>query len=246
MVRAGLGLLLLANLVAAAVVFKPWASSLEDLEQQAASLRQQVRQRQLAVERTRTIVNKVESARKDGDQFMATYLVGERSMASSLAQELDRSASQAGIRRKDMALSDEAVEGSDTLTKATITAAYEGTYADLIHFLNLLDRSKRFLIVESLGAAPQQSGTLLSVTIKMSTFVREGGEVPEEAADTPQQAAPQTPVTPSRQVQNIVPTMPPPSAPPAGMAPGQPAPVGARGFSSMPRRPLRGGNRSQQ
>ncbi|MGA3044568.1 MAG: hypothetical protein ABSF54_27660, partial [Bryobacteraceae bacterium] len=62
-----------------------------------------------------------------------------------------------------------------TLYQMTISAAYEGTYASLTKFVNLLDKSPRFLIIESLMAAPQQSnaGDLLSVTIKLDTFVRE-------------------------------------------------------------------------
>jgi Tfp pilus assembly protein PilO len=57
----------------------------------------------------------------------------------------------------------------------SISAAYEGSYANLTKFVNLLDKSPRFLIIESLTAAPQQSnaGDLLSVSIKLDTFVRE-------------------------------------------------------------------------
>ena len=63
----------------------------------------------------------------------------------------------------------------------TISAAYEGNYASLTKFVNLLDKSPRFLIIESLMAAPQQStnGDLLSVTIKLDTFVREQPAVPQ-------------------------------------------------------------------
>jgi hypothetical protein len=46
-----------------------------------------------------------------------------------------------------------------------------------VRFLNLLDRSPRFLIIESLGAAPQQSGqqagARLNVSLKLDAFVRE-------------------------------------------------------------------------
>jgi len=191
LVRLGLGVLLLANLVAAAVVFKPWASSVEDLERQAAALRQQVHQQQSTLERMRGVADKVERARVDGDRFMEKYLLGKRSMASTLTQELERMARKAGIRQKDTTFSFEPVEGSDTLTKVAITAVYEGSYADLMQFLNLLDRSERFLIVESLGAAPQQGGILLGVTMELSALIQEGGEPPAEFA-----ARQETPASP--------------------------------------------------
>jgi Tfp pilus assembly protein PilO len=181
-VRVVLGLLLAANLGAALFVLKPWAGSASDLERQAASLRRDLRQRQAAIERLRGIVGKVETARGDGDRFMDTYLLGRRTLASALVLELDQTARQAGIKQKDISYGFEPIEGSDSLSKAIITASYEGTYADLIHFLNLLDRSSRLLIIESLAAAPQQNGMTLSVTMKLNGFVREGSAAPVEVA----------------------------------------------------------------
>ena len=57
----------------------------------------------------------------------------------------------------------------------SISAAYEGNYTSLLKFVNLLDKSPRFLIIEGLTAAPQQSNAadLLNVVIKLDTFVRE-------------------------------------------------------------------------
>jgi type IV pilus assembly protein PilO len=55
----------------------------------------------------------------------------------------------------------------------SITATYEGTYADLLHFVHELDRSSKLVIIESLNAAPQQGTNLLSVALKLDTFVRE-------------------------------------------------------------------------
>ena len=49
----------------------------------------------------------------------------------------------------------------------------EGNFAQLMKFVNLLDRSQRFLIIESMTVAPQAKGDLLSVNLKLNTFVRE-------------------------------------------------------------------------
>jgi Tfp pilus assembly protein PilO len=211
LIRLGIGILLAANLVAAAFAFKPWQSSAEDLERQAAALRQQVRQRQVALEKLRATVTKVEHARVDQEKFIDKYLLGSRSMSSTLGQDLELAARKAGIRQKDTTFSYEPIEGSDTLTKTVITAIYEGTYSNLMHFLNLLDRSDRLLVVESLSAAPQQSGNTLGVTMKLSAYVREGGEPPPAMADTaPEPAAPvQQVVAPQPQVQRAAPPSPP-------------------------------------
>jgi Tfp pilus assembly protein PilO len=186
--RVLLGALVAANLVAAVLALKPWAGSAEDLERQAATLSQEVRQKDGALQKLRGIVNKVESARTDGDHFMDGYLLSQRSVSSKLLDDLTEMARKANIREKGVNFAFEPVENSDTLTKTTITANYEGAYADLMHFLNQVDRSQRLLIIESLAATPQPQGMLLNITMKVNAFVREGGAAPvAQAADEPAQ-----------------------------------------------------------
>jgi hypothetical protein len=55
----------------------------------------------------------------------------------------------------------------------TITSNYRGQYDKLVKFLNQLDRSERFLIIESLGATPRAESNDLQFTLKIDTFVRE-------------------------------------------------------------------------
>jgi len=175
LVRAVLGILVVANLVAAVMVFKPWGGSAEDLARQQASLQQQLTSMQTRIKQTRALVAKAERARQEGDGFLTEYTTDRRTTFSTITAELERIAKDSGVQPKPASYNLEAVEGSDTLSQMTITAAYEGNYASLTKFVNLLDRSPRFLIIESLTAAPQQTnaGDLLSVGIKLDTFVRE-------------------------------------------------------------------------
>lgn len=179
-VRAVLGVLVAANIVAALIAFKPWGGSAEDLARQREDLRQRLVTMQARLAGTRLLVGKAERARKEGDNFLAEYTTDRRRTFSTIAAELEHTAQEAGIRPRPASYELQPVEGSDTLSQMTITAAYEGSYANLTKFLNLLDRSPRFLIIESLMAAPQQTSAadLLSVSIKLDTFVREepGGQ----------------------------------------------------------------------
>lgn len=189
--RLILGTLLAANLVVAAIVFKPWAGSLSDLERQAESLRSQVQQQQANLERLRGLVKKVETARADGDRFMDDYLLSLRTVSSTLLSELEQTARKAGVKPKESTTSYEPLEGTETLSKAIITANYEGTYADLMQFLNLLDHSPRLLIIESLSAAPAQAGLTLNVQVKLNAFVRDAGAVPANGTSaTPEAESP--------------------------------------------------------
>ena len=96
-----------------------------------------------------------------------------RTYFSKLLTELQQAASQTKLKAKDTSYSPQPIEGSDTLSVMSITAAYEGTYADLMHFVHELDKSDEFLIIESLSLAPQQAGDILSVNLKVNAFVRD-------------------------------------------------------------------------
>jgi type IV pilus assembly protein PilO len=173
MARALIGALVLANIVAALIAFKPWAGSVEDMERRASELRAQNRTAEQSIDRLKRNVTKVEAARADGDRFLQDHILSMRTISSTLVEELAQIATKAGIKPKGSAFALEPVEGAETLTRAVVTADYEGTYSDLVHFVNLLDRSPRFLIIESLGAAPQQNGLMLNVSLKLNAFVRE-------------------------------------------------------------------------
>jgi type IV pilus assembly protein PilO len=172
-VRAALGALLLLNLAAAIVLFKPWGGSAEDLEQQLAVLRQQVPQRQAALARTMALVQKVEKARAEGDTFMAKYMLNGRSTYSTIIGELDRAATQVKLTPRERQFGVEPIDGSDNLGIMTISANYEGAYPNLTKFINELDRSPRFLIIESLQASPQPVGQNVNVNFKLYAFIRD-------------------------------------------------------------------------
>ena len=173
--RIVLGLLLAANLVAAAAVFHPWGGSPEELQRQLDQLRGEARQREEAVGRLRTLAETVEKTRTESGQFFEQYFLDSQAAYSTVLEELRTLAEKAGIKARDLSFSGEPVEGSDTLAMVTITGNYEGTYKDLIGFMNAIDRSPRFLTIERLQAAPQQSPGSLNVNLRINVFVR--GEV---------------------------------------------------------------------
>jgi hypothetical protein len=172
-VRVALGTLLLANLIAAVILFKPWGGSAEDLERQLVTLRQQVPQRQATLARSKALVEKVEKARAEGDQFMTRFMLNGRSTYSTIIGELDRAATQVKLAPRERQFGVEPIDGSENLGIMTISANYEGAYPNLTKFINELDRSPRFLIIESLQASPQPVGTAVNVSFKLNAFVRD-------------------------------------------------------------------------
>jgi type IV pilus assembly protein PilO len=198
-VRAVLGVLLLANLVTAVIAFKPFGGGADDLRRDRNVLRQQLAQLKIQVAKNRKLVEKIETARTQGDQFLSKYFTQRRVVTSTIQGELVQIAKDAGVTYQPTTWNIEAIEGSDTLAMMTINAGCQGTYAALSKFVNLVDKSPRFLIIESMVAAPQQTGQVLNVTVKVDTFVKEeglGGSEPDAGAAPGADAAPPATATP--------------------------------------------------
>ncbi len=174
-VRLVLGVLLVANLVAAAAVFRPWGGSPEQLQQQLTQLSAEVEKRQQSVSRLRALVDNVEKTRADAEQFMSQYFLDGETAFSTVIDELRRLAEESGVKAKDHSFDIQPVEGSDALAMLNITGNYEGSYSDLIHFVNAIDRSPRFLTIERLQAQPLQSAGVLNINLRINAFIRREG-----------------------------------------------------------------------
>jgi type IV pilus assembly protein PilO len=172
-VRVILGLFVAANVAAAVLAFKPFGGSGEDLRRQKSNLQLQLKQLQAHLAQTRKMADKVAGARKQGDDFLARYVMDRRTTNSTVLDELDRIAQQAGIKVRDQNVELNPIEGSETLEMMSITAGYEGPPTSLDKFVSLIDKSQRFLIIESITASPEQGGQVLNVSVKLDTFVKD-------------------------------------------------------------------------
>jgi len=175
LLRLGVGLFAAANLVAGYFVLRPIGGSPDELRQQAMEMRVQIHQQQSALDRMRLLAGKVDVGRGEGDQFMSKYFLPRRTAYSVVVAELNETANQAKVTPREVAYTIEPVEGSDTLEMMLITANYEAGYAELKQFVNLVDKSDRLVIIESLNATPQQGATKLNIMLKLNTFVVEDG-----------------------------------------------------------------------
>jgi hypothetical protein len=185
-VRVVLGALLALNLIAAGLLVFPPGGSADDLEREFAALQSQIMQKRALLERSRLNVTAVEKARGEGDQFLEDYFLSRRTADSTLLSALTTAASKAQIKERDRAQTTEFIEGSDSLSLMTITANYEGTYPNLLNFINELDHSQQLLIIESMSAAPQQGSNILTVSMKIDAFIRDDAD--PSAVETAQAA----------------------------------------------------------
>ena len=174
-VRVVLGFLVACNLIAAGFLLFPPGGSAEDLEKELASLQSQVATKKALLEKTRQNLAAVELGRSEGDKFLSGYFLPVRDRSELLLVQLGNAAKDSKIKEKDRSVSVEPIDGSDTLSMMSVVANYEGTYADLLHFVHEIDRSPSLTIIESLNAAPQAGTNILSISMKLDTFIRDEG-----------------------------------------------------------------------
>lgn len=171
--RVLIGTLLAANLAMAVVAFKPFGGSADDLRRQADKLREALAAAKARVAIDQRLVQKVENARKDGDAFLGRYVVERGSASSAVYEELMHMVAESGVQAGQSSFQYDDIDGSDTIKMMSITAGFEGTYQQITKFVNLVDRSPRFFVIDSMQeSAPQQSAQKLTVQFKIKTFVR--------------------------------------------------------------------------
>jgi type IV pilus assembly protein PilO len=180
--RAAIGVLLAANLAAAIMAFHPFGGGADDLRQQQAALTAQLEQMQGRLLAGKELVKKVQLARTQGDEFLSQYFMSSQAEAALILGELTKSEQDAGIHVRQESFAQQEIEGSTTLHMLSTQVGLEGSYASLAKFVNLLDKSSRFLIIESMTAsAPQQheqggKGPVdqnLTVVLKIDAFIKD-------------------------------------------------------------------------
>src|SRR5580704_12090383 len=173
LVRIGLGILLTANLVAAGYALNVFGPSPEALNQRLVAAEARLQADQARLVRSRVLTSSIGKGKVEGDTFLATYFTTRRHTYSTIINEITEIARNAGMKTEEQTYSLDAIEGTDDLSMMTISMNFEGSFAQFVKLVNLLDRSPRFLIIESMQAAPQPKGDVLNTNLKLHVFVKE-------------------------------------------------------------------------
>lgn len=177
LVRIALGVLLLANLVMAAFAFHLVGDSPETLSQQVASALTEKQTAQARLNRSRVLTANIGKGKEEGDKFLANYMTARRYTYSTIIGELNESSKTSGMKMLDATIAPlDPIEGSEDMDMMTISVNFEGDYNQLVKLVNLLDRSPRFLILESLTVTPRPKGDVLVVSVRLNTFVKDDKE----------------------------------------------------------------------
>jgi Tfp pilus assembly protein PilO len=172
-VLATVGVLFVFDLVFYLAAIEPLGR--REAEQQAllGALGRQIAAKRTEVEQLQLVVSRVEKARGEGDGLLEGITLPRRTGFSTLLTELLEAAAKAGIDTREGNFDIEPIEGTEEYGMISVSANFRGEYQNLVRFLNQLDRSEQFLIIDSLAATPRTDSNELQFTMRFNTLLRE-------------------------------------------------------------------------
>ena len=168
-VKVVVGLLLVLDLAAAAVLFSPLVGSAESRRFEKNSLAAQLTQKNREVEPLRGMDQKVELAKKQIPQF---YTERFAARDSDLAEDLGKIATENGVRILQAKYKQEPAETA-SIVPVEIQGDFSGDYLQLVRFINSLERSKMFITVDGIDLASEGAGPV-RLQVTMHSFLRSG------------------------------------------------------------------------
>jgi hypothetical protein len=163
---AGVALLLILNLVLGVRLFLAWSTLRAAGPDQIQQRQTAYRALQLEMSPLRGLPQKVDLSRTKADEFYAARFPAAYSTISSAVNDL---ATKNSVRLTNLAYSPRpALPG---LIELRLDASLSGEYAPLMHFINGLERSKTFFLINGLTLTGQQGG-LVNLRLRLITYLR--------------------------------------------------------------------------
>ena len=169
-ILGALGLLLLADL---ALVFVLWQVSREGVESMRAQrnrLDTQAKLLKADVARGEKIRASLPTVGKNCDTFYHDAFLDAGTGYSAIESDLGTIATKAGLKVGGLTLNQKEVKGRG-VTLVTITESVDGTYPAIIQFINGLERSKYFYLLNNLQLDTASAGDI-RLHLELRTYFR--------------------------------------------------------------------------
>jgi Tfp pilus assembly protein PilO len=168
-VRWGLAVVVLAD---AALVYVNVQSgdagsqmrSLEELTRQHAEMLRDIRRAE-EIEK-----NLKENVRKQCDTFFAEQLRPADGGYSSIVADIGEVAKNTGLQASGISFREREVEGRGVV-EVQVSANVEGNYPSIVRFINGLERSKSFYLLNRIALDSSEAG-LVKLTLELKTYFR--------------------------------------------------------------------------
>jgi Tfp pilus assembly protein PilO len=170
LVPPALVLLVLNGLVFAAYTL-PRALQVRNAKARAVDVRSELDRERAATAALRRQAETIRANAADTERFYREVAVGGRDELIPLLEEVDKMATAPGFKASTRAYQYKEVRGAD-LTRVGIGVAVEGSYAQLVGFLDRVERSPRFLTIDRIGLTGGSATGSPSLRVELSTYFR--------------------------------------------------------------------------
>ncbi|MBI4461076.1 MAG: type 4a pilus biogenesis protein PilO [Acidobacteria bacterium] len=168
-IRIALLLLLAFNAILLAVVLRPPGTALVVRQERFERVRNQHESALKTVRQMRTLKAKLDAALQNGQEFVGENFLPRESAFSVLLADLERLASENRLRPSDIKYRLQPEEGQPNWTAVAVNLTVEGEYPDLVRFINRLEQSRLFWIIDSLSVTGA-AGRALRLDLAMRTY----------------------------------------------------------------------------
>jgi Type II secretion system (T2SS), protein M subtype b len=145
-------------------------ASEQQLQLQALRLRAQVAVLQSNLDRAEAVKRSIPRIASESDRFYDEELLGRSQGYAALVADLGTIAQNAGLETSGVRFEQKAAS-EHGVTEVDATAVIEGSYEGLIRFINGLERSKNFYVLDSLEMASSTGGQV-KLNIRLHTYFR--------------------------------------------------------------------------
>jgi Tfp pilus assembly protein PilO len=164
----------LAVLLALDAGLERWRMSVTASEQQlqlrAVRLRAEVAALRSNLNRARDVQRKIPQIALECDSFYDEQMLGPSQGYAALVADLDGIAQKAGLVTSGVRF-DQKSASAHGVMRVDASAVIEGNYDELIRFINGLERSKNFYVLDNLELASSTGGQV-KLNIRLHTYFR--------------------------------------------------------------------------
>jgi len=171
--RVGGVLLLLCNAVGLFWCLDPPGGTRRELSEEMLRIHDEMAAMRSNAARVKNVAAKVQLGHGQAVTFESQYFLPRRTAYQRVLAELQRLAQASGLQARDSVNTEEPIEGSDSLSLLNVAARFDGTYAQFVKFLYEVDRSPMLLMLDSLGATPQQNSGHITADLRFQAIIQD-------------------------------------------------------------------------
>ena len=168
--QIALGVLLLINGVLVFFLFRSPGLSAADRQREVSSLETRVRAVENQVNHLNQLKTKVRAATQNEEKFSQANFLSRSSAFSTMLTDLEQLASENRLVPSNATYHLNESDNKLGWTAVGVNLQLDGSYPSLVRFLNQLEQSKLFWIIESMDVSGQQ-GSSLRLNLQAVTYL---------------------------------------------------------------------------